>query len=174
MQILWLFAFLLSEAGDPPSDFRPHKKEQNREVTNISNQPIIFNITYTPWKVKSNATAEERAKFERERPYYEMSDSGNNIYKYMTSDRKLNGENSKTETRSLINYFEKSTGVFNGNGVITQEQLKAIQQRAHAPKNIWHGFISLNKEMSYKIDTPRKVYVANYASTFSEFFKDMG
>lgn len=53
MQILWLFAFLLSEAGDPPSDFRPHKKEQNREVTNISNQPIIFNITYTPWKVKS-------------------------------------------------------------------------------------------------------------------------
>ena len=53
MQILWLFAFLLSEAGDPPSDFRPHKKEQNREVTNISNQPIIFNITYTPWKLKN-------------------------------------------------------------------------------------------------------------------------
>lgn len=173
MQILWLFAFLLSEAGDPPSDFRPHKKEQNREVTNISNQPIIFNITYTPWKVKSNATAEERAKFERERPYYEMSDSGNNIYKYMTSDRKLNGENSKTETRSLINYFEKSTGVFNGNGVITQEQLKAIQQRAHAPKNIWHGFISLNKEMSYKIDTPEKCMWL-IKRTFGEFFKDMG
>ncbi len=173
MQILWLFAFLLSEAGDPPSDFRPHKKEQNREVTNISNQPIIFNITYTPWKVKSNATAEERAKFERERPYYEMSDSGNNIYKYMTSDRKLNGENSKTETRSLINYFEKSTGVFNGNGVITQEQLKAIQQRAHAPKNIWHGFISQNKEMSYKIDTPEKCMWL-IKRTFGEFFKDMG
>lgn len=173
MQILWLFAFLLSEAGDPPSDFRPHKKEQNREVTNISNQPIIFNITYTPWKVKSNATAEERAKFERERPYYEMSDSGNNIYKYMTSDRKLNGENSKTETRSLINYFKKSTGVFNGNGVITQEQLKAIQQRAHAPKNIWHGFISLNKEMSYKIDTPEKCMWL-IKRTFGEFFKDMG
>ena len=29
--------------------------------------------------------------------------------------------------------------MFNGNGVITQEQLKAIQQRAHAPKNIWHA-----------------------------------
>ena len=60
MQILWLFAFLLSEAGDPPSDFRPHKKEQNREVTNISNQPIIFNITYTPWKVKSIISDEEK------------------------------------------------------------------------------------------------------------------
>ena len=102
-----------------------------------------------------------------------MSDSGNNIYKYMTSDRKLNGENSKTETRSLIRYFEKSTGVFNGDGIITQEQLKEIQQRAQAPKNIWHGFISLNKEMSHKIDTPEKC-MRLIKRTFGEFFRDMG
>ena len=101
-----------------------------------------------------------------------MSDSGNNIYKYMTSDRKLNGENSKTETTSLINYFEKSTGVFNGDGVITQEQLADIKKRAHAPKNIWHGFISLNKEMSHKIDTPEKC-MRLIKRTFGEFFKDM-
>ena len=102
-----------------------------------------------------------------------MSDSGNNIYKYMTSDRKLNGENSKTETRSLVRYFEKSTGVFNGDGVISQEQLRAIQQRAKAPKNIWHGFISLNKEMSHKIDTPEKC-MRLVKRTFGEFFMDMG
>lgn len=102
-----------------------------------------------------------------------MSDVGNNIYKYMTSDRKLNGENSKTETRSLINYFEKSTGVFNGDGVITQEQLADIKKRAHAPKNIWHGFISLNKEMSYKIDSPEKC-MRLIKRTFGEFFKEMG
>lgn len=102
-----------------------------------------------------------------------MSDVGNNIYKYMTSDRKLNGENSKTETRSLINYFEKSTGVFNGDGVISQEQLADIKKRAHAPKNIWHGFISLNKEMSNKIDTPEKC-MRLIKRTFGEFFKDMG
>lgn len=66
MQILWLFAFLLSEAGDPPSDFRPHKKEQNREVTNISNQPIIFNITYTPWKVKSKTARKADLRFDAE------------------------------------------------------------------------------------------------------------
>lgn len=140
---------------------------------NISNQPIIFNITYTPWKIKSNATAEERAKFERERPYYEMSDGGNNIYKYMTSDRKLNGENSKSGTRSLIEYFRKSTGVFNGDGVITQEELKAIQERAKAPKILWHGFISLNKEASHKIDSPEKC-MRLVKRTFGEFFKDMG
>ncbi|MCX4363592.1 MAG: hypothetical protein OSJ74_09475, partial [Clostridia bacterium] len=74
----------------------------------------------------------------------------------MTSDRKLNGENSKSNMKLLIRYFEKTTGVFNGDGVITQEQLKTIQQRAKAKKNIWHGFISLNKEMSYKIDSPEK------------------
>ena len=93
----------------------------------IAKQPIIFNITYTPWKIRSNATAEEREKFERERPYYEMSDGGNNIYKYMTADRKLNGENSKSQTRSMIEYFEKNTGVFNGDGVISLKELKAIQ-----------------------------------------------
>ena len=61
-----------------------------------------------------------------------MSDGGNNIYKYMTADRKLNGENSKSEMRDMISYFEKSTGVFNGDGFIAQEKLKAIQQRANS------------------------------------------
>ena len=163
------FAF---RSGKPAFGHSSTRERTKQEELNISNQPIIFNITYTPWKIKSNATEEERAKFERERPYYEMS-SGNNIYKYMTSDRKLNGENSKTETTSLINYFEKSTGVFNGDGVITQEQLRQIQHRAHAPKNIWHGFISLNQEMSHKIDTPEKC-MRLIKRTFGEFFKDMG
>lgn len=139
----------------------------------IAKQPIIFNITYTPWKIRSNATAEERKKFERERPYYEMSDGGNNIYKYMTADRKLNGENSKSQTHSMIEYFEKNTGVFNGDGVISLKELKAIQERANSPKNLWHGFISLNEEMSYKIDSPEKC-IHLVKRTFGEFFRDMG
>lgn len=160
-------------SGRPAFGLSSTQERTKQGGNNISNQQIIFNITYTPWKIKSNATAEERAKLERERPYYEMSDGGNNIYKYMTSDRKLNGENSKTETTSLINYFEKSTGVFNGDGVITQGQLADIKKRAHAPKNIWHGFISLNKEVSHKIDTPEKC-MRLIKRTFGEFFKDMG
>ena len=28
MQILWQFAFLRSEAGNPPSDIRPHEKDK--------------------------------------------------------------------------------------------------------------------------------------------------
>lgn len=101
-----------------------------------------------------------------------MSDGGNNIYKYMTSDRKLNGENSKSQTRSMIEYFEKSTGVFNGDGFISQQELKAIQERAKANKMLWHGFVSLNEEMSSKIDTPEKC-MRLIKRTFGEFFRDM-
>ena len=54
-----------------------------------------------------------------------MSDGGNNIYKY--------------KMRDMISYFEKSTGVFNGDGFILQEELKAIQERAKANKILWHG-----------------------------------
>jgi len=85
----------------------------------------------------------------------------------------LSGENSKSGTRDMITYFEKSTGVFNQNGVISDEELKAIQVRARAPKNLWHGFISLDEEHSRKIDTPEKC-INLVKNTFGEFFKDMG
>ena len=102
-----------------------------------------------------------------------MRDGGNNIYKYMTSDRKLNGENSKSDMRDMISYFEKSTGVFNGEGFISQLELKAIQERAKANKILWHGFISLNEEMSRKIDMPEKC-MRLVKRTFGEFFRNMG
>ena len=162
---------MLSDAGNPPSVCL--RQNLYEEEKTISNQPIIFNITYTPWKLKSNATVQERKKFERERPYYEMRDGGNNIYKYMTTDRKLNGENSKSDMRDMIVYFEKSTGVFNGDGFISQQELKAIQERAKANKILWHGFISLNEEMSRKIDMPEKC-MRLIKRTFGEFFRDMG
>ena len=77
-----------------------------------------------------------------------MSDGGNNIYKYMTSARKMNGENSKSDMRDMISYFEKSTGIFNGDCFISQHQLKVIQERAKENKMRWHGFSALNEEMN--------------------------
>lgn len=91
----------------------------------------------------------------------------------MTSDRKLNGENSKSDMRDMISYFEKSTGVFNGDGFISLQELKAIQERAKANKILWHGFVSLNEEMSRKIDMPEKC-MRLVKRTFGEFFRDMG
>lgn len=37
--------------------------------------------------------------------------------------------------------------------------------------NIWHGFVSLNKEQSYKIDTPEKC-IGMIKATFGQFFQD--
>ncbi len=159
-----------SVAGNPPAVCL-HKKK--KEEKNISNQPIIFNISYTPYKIRRDASTYEQEKFKQQRAFYEMSGDGNNIYKYITNDRKLNGENSKTETRSMIQYFEKSTGVFNDQGGIIRQQLHEIQQRAKAHKNLWHGFISLNEEMSYKIDCAEKC-VHLVKRTFGDLFKDMG
>ena len=68
-----------------------------------------------------------------------MQDRGNKIYKDITSDRKLKGKNSRSEMSDMISYFEKSTGVFNGDGFISQQELKAIQERAKANKMLWHG-----------------------------------
>jgi len=102
-----------------------------------------------------------------------MSDGGNNIYKYMTSDRKIRGENSKSDTRDMISYFEKSTGIFNGKGVISQKELEGIKQRAKANKNLWHGFISLDEKYSHKINTPEKC-ITLVKNTFGDFFRDMG
>lgn len=73
---------------------------------NIAKQPVIFNITYTPWKIRSNATAEERERFERERPYYEMSDGGNNI------DRQAEQLDEDMRGKLLTNARYKRTGNF--------------------------------------------------------------
>ena len=54
-----------------------------------------------------------------------------------------------------------------------QQKLKAIQERAKANKILWHGFISLNEEMSRKIDMPEKC-MRLVKRTFGEFFRDMG
>ena len=39
----------------------------------MSNQPIIFNIQYTPYSLPKNATDEERERHADERAFYDMS-----------------------------------------------------------------------------------------------------
>ena len=75
--------------------------------------------------------------------------------------------------RDMMSDLEKRTAVFNGDGFISQQELKSIQERAKANKMLWHGFISLNEEMSCKIDTPEKC-MRLIKRTFGEFFRDMG
>ena len=80
---------------------------------------------------------------------------GENVYKYITTEGKVAGI--KTGKITALEYLQKSTGVFNGDGLLSEEKVAEMKERLKNNKgNIWHGFVSLNKEQSYKIDTPEK------------------
>ena len=118
-----------------------------------------------------NATEKEIADHKKQRDFYDMS-GADNIYKYITTEGKIYGEEAKKFT--MLEYLQKSTGVFNQNGMLTKEQVKEIRKRAQTgEKNIWHGFISFNKENSEKIDDPEKC-IALIKQIFGQFFKDAG
>ena len=95
-----------------------------------------------------------------------------NIYKYITTEGKIYGEEAKKFT--MLEYLQKSTGVFNQDGMLSKEQVKEMRKRAQTgEKNLWHGFISFNKANSEKIDDPEKC-IALIRQTFGQFFKDAG
>lgn len=74
-----------------------------------------------------------------------------NIYDYITTEGKRTGK------RTALEYLQKNTGVFNDKGMIPQEQVDEMKARLKENKgHIFHGFISLNEEQSYEIDTPEK------------------
>lgn len=95
---------------------------------------------------------------------------GTNVYDYITTEGKITGKKSGQIT--ALEYLQKSTGVFNGEGMLTKERVQEMQERLKKNTgNIWHGFISLNEEQSYKIDTPEKC-IGLIKTTFGQFLQD--
>lgn len=131
----------------------------------MSNQPVIFNIGYTPYQLPRSATAAERAAHARDRAFYDMT-GDKNIYEYITTEEK------RTGGYSMFEYLEKNTGVFNDKGMISKEEIAAMKGRLKENKgNIWHAFISLSAEQSHKIDTPEKC-VQLIKRTIPPFLRD--
>ena len=131
----------------------------------MSNQPIVFNIRYTPYSLKANASDEEIAAHKEEREFFSMTGS-RNIYSYITQGTKTG------ESATFLNYLEKSTGVFNKQGVISREEVANMKARLKANEgNLWHGYISFNEEKSEMIDTPEKS-IRFVRSIFGAFFKE--
>lgn len=86
-----------------------------------------------------------------------------NVLKYITTEGKRVG------AATALEYLQKNTGVFNQNGLIPEEEVLGMKERAKENRgNIWHGFISFNKQDSAKIDTPEKCIrlVKNVFPTF--------
>lgn len=110
-------------------------------------------------------------KHAKERAFFDMS-GADNIYKYITTEGKVFGEQAKKFT--MLEYLQKSTGVFNQNGMLSKEEVKEMKVRAQTgKKNIWHGFISFDETHSKPIDNPEKC-IALVKQMFGEFFKDIG
>lgn len=86
-----------------------------------------------------------------------------NVLKYITTEGKRVGK------ATALEYLQKNTGVFNQNGLIPEEEVLGMKERAKENRgNIWHGFVSFNKQDSAKIDTPEKCIqlVKNVFPTF--------
>ena len=91
---------------------------------------------------------------------------GKNVFDYITTEGKRTGK------RTALEYLQKNTGVFNDKGMIPQEQVDEMKARVKENKgHIYHGFISLNEEQSYKIDTPEKC-IELIKRTFPQFLAD--
>lgn len=132
---------------------------------------MIFDITYTPYKPRKDFTAKQLAEWQDNRTFYNMT-GNKNIYKYMVKEEKQM-QNSLTGF-TMLDYFQKSTGVFDETGMISKEQLTKMQDRARNNQgNFWHGFISFNKEDSVKIDHVEKCFDL-LQKTFPTFLKEAG
>lgn len=115
--------------------------------------------------MKSNATESEIQKHKEDRAFYDLTGDGKNILNYITRKDKVD------DSFTALDYLQKSTRVFNGNGMITPAELELMKDRLKKNKgNIWHGFISLSEEESYKIDTPEKC-IKFVKNVFGSFFK---
>ena len=105
-----------------------------------------------------NASGLERAAHEAERGFYDMT-GGKNVYDYITTEGKITGK--KTGQITALEYLQKSTGVFNGDGMISAEQVEEMKARLKKNEgNIYHGFISLNPYL--RLHELRSDYHAEY------------
>ena len=93
-----------------------------------NNQPIIFDLKYTPYSLSKKASDYERNKNATERAFYDMSGE-KNVYDYITTEGKRVGNKF-----TALEYLQKSTGVFNQNGMIPQEEVDAMKARAKATR----------------------------------------
>lgn len=61
--------------------------------------------------------------------FYDIFGADNN-YEYITIEGKIYGEEAKKFT--MLEYLQKSTGIFDNGGILTKEQVKEMRKRAQA------------------------------------------
>lgn len=59
-------------------------------------QPVIFDIAYTPYRLKKGSSQAEIDKHAKDRAFFDMSGRDNNIYNYMTAEGKIMAKKRKS------------------------------------------------------------------------------
>lgn len=72
------------------------------------------------------ASGLEREAHRAERGFYDMT-GGENVYKYITTEGKVTGK--KAGRITALEYLQKSTGVFNGGGLLSEEKVAEMKER---------------------------------------------
>lgn len=125
---------------------------------------VIFNIGFTPYKCPSRRSPEKHAA---ERAFYNGTASYN-YFDYSEKDTKV----VKDEKKPGTNYMEKTSGVFNQNGVLTGKQKAELAEKLKNTKSIiWHGFISFDEETS-KLFNTQAACIDFINGTMSTYFKE--
>ena len=76
--------------------------------------------------MSKNASGLEREAHRAERSFFDMT-GNTNVYDYITTEGKITGKKSGRIT--ALEYLQKSTGVFNGNGLLSEEKVAEMKER---------------------------------------------
>jgi len=116
---------------------------------------VIFNIKFTPPKAGRDWSQEQKAEWARNRAFYTCH-AEYNYFSYTLNDKKLNNAVDEDTPKAYDeaeqgsrrgSYMEKSSGVFNEKGVLSNEQKKQLEETLKSTQsNIWHGFVSFDPE----------------------------
>jgi hypothetical protein len=124
---------------------------------------VLFNIGFSAGTHESGWSTTKKAEWISNRAFYTCNASYN-YFSYTTNGAKLNdtlvGEtplaykdiiNNQTTGK---NYMEKTSGVFNSKGLLSNNQKAELEKKLQKTKsNIWHGFISFDAETSALVNS---------------------
>ena len=74
-----------------------------------------------------NASGLETEAHRAEHSFFDMT-GNTNVYDYITTEGKITGKKSGRIT--ALEYLQKSTGVFNGNGLLSEERIAGFLRHA--------------------------------------------
>lgn len=132
---------------------------------------VIFNISFTVAEPGRDWSFERKAQHKAERAFYNGT-AQYSYFDYTENDKKVVID--EKEQKINKNYMEKTSGVFNKNGVLTAQEKAELAKKLRETKSIiWHGFISFDDKTSPMFETQDKC-IDFIGKTFDTYIRENG